>query len=298
MSTLINRLIRCVMMVACVLPLFLHHHEVGAVSHDQVTLHFLENTSGEPKARTDIEVVLYTLPESPERTTAEWLSYLAPLTSQQLEDQLGPVHYQGQPNSKGELLLAGLAKGRYYLRQKNTTNQEVQVVPLIVTLPSQVSDIYVKLTKKTQPDPPQDDPRGSYRFKKVSSRDQSALAGAVFKVTRLEGDQYVPVLGTDGHPLQVSSGQDGYFEVKDLPYGQYYLWEINAPTGYVPLKEAVGFEISPTTASQGFAVIHNSPAGPPPKIIVPNTGDIIFWLLLVAGGLLFAVGYRMSREEE
>lgn len=136
---------------------------------------------------------------------------------------------------------------------------------------------------------------GDHRFLKISDDEKkSPLEGAIFKVYKKEKDaSYKPVL-KDDKEYQVTSGKDGIFEVTDLPYGDYYLWEVKAPKGYHSLKEKVDFTIDGKSKDK-IIVIKNLKKIPP---IVPETGDLTTYLL---GGLslgLLPVGYSLKRKEK
>lgn len=93
---------------------------------------------------------------------------------------------------------------------------------------------------------------------KVDGRDQKALAGAEFSLSRVEteaaegveettvgitfekpeGEAYYRVTGT-GEATIVAVDEDGKLELKGLAAGTYYLTEETAPTGYNKLKEPV-----------------------------------------------------------
>jgi uncharacterized surface anchored protein len=60
--------------------------------------------------------------------------------------------------------------------------------------------------------------------------DGNSLAGAVFEVTRQASGQVVG---------RITTGSDGYAEVKGLLKDTYEIREITAPTGFVPLQERV-----------------------------------------------------------
>lgn len=136
---------------------------------------------------------------------------------------------------------------------------------------------------------------GDHRFLKISDDDKkSPLEGAIFKVYKKEKDASYEVVLKDSKEYQVTSGKDGIFEVTDLPYGDYYLWEVKAPKGYLSLKDKIDFTIDSKSKDKIIA-IKNLKKIPP---IVPETGDLTTYLL---GGLslsLLPVGYSLKRKEK
>lgn len=135
---------------------------------------------------------------------------------------------------------------------------------------------------------------------KIDSATRQALSGAVFDVYRVtEGnfnDRLEPV-ERNGVPYTVTSGENGIFEVRDLPYGQYALKEQRAPNGYLRSEKTIGFEVTARSLSDssGAAVIENVPENPGSPS--PKTGDnrsvrVLIGVsaaavLLLAGTLIF-----------
>ncbi|MDQ0223434.1 LPXTG cell wall anchor domain-containing protein [Streptococcus moroccensis] len=138
-------------------------------------------------------------------------------------------------------------------------------------------------------------PYGDMQFAKVDSKTNKALANAVFRVTKKVDDKFIPVL-QDGKELVLTSSETGRFEAKNLPFGTYYIWEINAPSGYIQLTEPISFIINEEGANEKFTktvVVRNTKR---PSIEVPNTGDITLYLLMFLSAVLFGGGFYLVRK--
>lgn len=160
------------------------------------------------------------------------------------------------------------------------------------------------------------DGEGAKGFKKISTRDNKPLAGARFLVTQKVGKDYVRVK-QKGQDLVVTSSAQGTFEVDDLPYGDYFLWEVQAPEGYQALTGPVAFTINANSRAEDLLIKNkpvNGPPGkpsgpppsgpppsgsPPPKTInIPQTGDISLLLLALAGGICIILGRWLLKERQ
>lgn len=131
-------------------------------------------------------------------------------------------------------------------------------MPFIIDLPFRTDkgdqptvDVY----PKTEPPPDDDEPQGGERFRKVDDAGQG-LAGARFKLVvqarQANGD---PLWDAQGNPVYQSylmngkevilhSDEGGRFEIRGLPFGDYWLIETVSPTGYSLLKEPLAFTVS------------------------------------------------------
>lgn len=191
-------------------------------------------------------------------------------------------------NDAGEIRVSKLPVGEYRFREtKPPEGYEILENPIDMTVKrARTTEATVENRKKPE--------TGGYRFMKIDSETRRALPGAVFDVYRVvEGsfNENLEPVSRNGVPYTVTSGKDGIFEVRDLPYGRYALKEQRAPAGYLRLEKAIGFEITAVSLSNssGAAVIENVPdqSGPPPK-----TGDDSSVRLLIGVGavamLLFA----------
>ncbi|HEP1479986.1 TPA: SpaA isopeptide-forming pilin-related protein [Streptococcus pyogenes] len=135
---------------------------------------------------------------------------------------------------------------------------------------------------------------GGFSFLKVNAKDNSALAGASFKITKRQGQDYQPVI-QDGKELVVTSDKDGRFSVDRLDFGAYYAWEVKAPKGFVQLNEPVAFTVDQKSPQEALLVVKNRKR---PAIDVPNTGDSTLYALLVLSAVAFGLGFYLTRSKE
>lgn len=210
-----------------------------------------------------------------------------------------------ESDENGTILLKGLSDGSYYVRE--VTPRGTFISSFFILLPSNEKVIHPKLsiTSKTNRVTTK---KGSIKFKKISKKENSiGLKGAVFKVSKKEGEYYEDII-RDGKTYIVESDKDGYFEVVDLEYGKYFLTEITPPKGYITLDKPIEFKIDKNSKDLLVSINNN-----PNKIIItnkketnhkninkgyiPKTGDITLAIMILGGMLLFYMGYRMTREE-
>lgn len=119
--------------------------------------------------------------------------------------------------------------------------------------------------------------------------------GEFFEKVQINGSDYIIV-----------SNQDGYFQVENLPYGEYFLWEVQPPYGYSSISDGVSFIIDEDSYSKIITIEDKEiPIIPKPnndiphkktRIMVPKTGDITLLLMIGAGIILSSLGYSMVRE--
>lgn len=136
-------------------------------------------------------------------------------------------------------------------------------------------------------------PLGRQRFVKIDSKSKKQLAGASFKIMQQTGGQYTPVV-VDGKELVVTSDAEGVFDSGNLPYGTYYIWEIQAPKGFVQLSAPISFDITGDDVEDKVVkVVENKPT---PPIEVPNTGDTHLYILMTISALLVIGGFFIERN--
>lgn len=201
-----------------------------------------------------------------------------------------------------------LEKGAtYYVREDIAKGQTPPYVSSFVIVvgadsPSEI-DIYSKSVYQPNEHP---NPKeyGSKRFVKVDSDNtDKRLQDAVFRVAEKVDGSYRTVLKNGVHYV-VSSNKYGEFVVEDLPYGTYYLFEINPPSGYRQLAGPVEFTISRDDSQISLEMIKNKKDIPPggggngKRIVIPKTGDIMLLLLVVGGGLVSLLGHLMVRDDK
>lgn len=151
---------------------------------------------------------------------------------------------------------------------------------------------------------------GKYKFKKISSKDNNPLEHAQFIVQRKnDKGKYENIIkpGSEKDNYIVESNKDGLFEVDNLPIGEtFYLQELKAPDGYIKLTDRIEFTIDGKDEKEKVLVIENKPGTPPgpnepnsPKrISVPKTGDIVIFVLALAGALFVIMGIKMIRTKD
>ena len=137
--------------------------------------------------------------------------------------------------------------------------------------------------------------KGGINFKKVSDDvEPQPIAGVKFLVTQKNGEFYDKVL-KDGEDYVVTSDEQGLFLVDNLPYGEYYLWEVETPTGYYALSGPVKFVIDESSIEQ-MITIENKRIRPE-KPVIPDTGDVTLFLVTILGIVIGTIGYLMVKEQ-
>ncbi|HEL2028862.1 TPA: hypothetical protein TY360_002117 [Streptococcus suis] len=184
--------------------------------------------------------------------------------------------------SEGQATFQGLAKGWYYVRQVGTPTS-LEVVPFLMKVDGSVAQIEAKVRRPSKE-------TGSKTFLKVSTS-TAPLSGAEFVVLE-EVNGELKEVTIDGNSYHVTSGSDGRFQVGSLPYGRYYLKEVQAPTGYLLSHDTIPFEISSNSHVSEIVKIKNKPITPP-GIEIPYTGNAVVIAVLSLGIILFLLGYRL-----
>ncbi|WP_099831393.1 MSCRAMM family protein [Streptococcus suis] len=217
-----------------------------------------------------------------------------PASSGQLADTLYEksrselTQHYGEPissqalTSDGQASFQGLAKGWYYVRQVGTPTK-LEVIPFVMKVDGSVLKIEAKVRRPSKE-------TGSKTFLKVSTS-TAPLSGAEFVVLE-EVNGELKEVTIDGNSYHVTSGSDGRFQVGSLPYGRYYLKEVQAPTGYLLSHDTIPFEISSDSHVSEIVKIKNKPITPP-GIEIPYTGNAVVIAVLSLGIILFLLGYRL-----
>lgn len=155
---------------------------------------------------------------------------------------------------------------------------------------------------------------GNYNFLKVADdKQKTPLKGAEFKVTYMKGDKEV-TLQRQGKDLILISDENGMFRLENIPYGDYKLWEIKAPSGYIKLKDSIEFTVSEKSGEDnlGMVIVNkenpDNPPKTPPKTPprkptrTPKTGDIAMGGLAAVGFTsligLYIVNKRKNQKED
>lgn len=152
-----------------------------------------------------------------------------------------------------------------------------------------------------------DKPENYFSFKKIDGTNNNPLKGAIFKVQEKTKDGYKD-LEENGKVYTLTSGENGEFKTKNLPYGDYRLIETKAPQGYVPELDAVDFTIGETSSNKTIKVKNYKPTTPGPKggnnrlskrvDAMAKTGDATIYLILLLGLLMIGVGVKFVRAKE
>lgn len=152
-----------------------------------------------------------------------------------------------------------------------------------------------------------DKPENYFSFQKIDGTNNNPLEGAIFKVQEKTKDGYKD-LEENKKVYTLTSGENGEFKTKNLPYGDYRLIETKAPQGYVPELDAVDFTIGETSSNKTIKVKNYKPTTPGPKggnnrlskkvDAMAKTGDATIYLILLLGLLMIGVGVKFVRAKE
>ncbi len=137
--------------------------------------------------------------------------------------------------------------------------------------------------------------RGGYGFIKTDP-DSKFLKGARFLLMKEEDGKLVRVK-QDGKDIVLVSNGEGRFEVKDLPYGKYYLKELEAPKGYQKLKDEISFIVDGESEEKLMKIV-NKPEKDNPPSPPPHTGDVAYPVLWIGGIVLAGLGLYLLREDK
>lgn len=150
-------------------------------------------------------------------------------------------------------------------------------------------------------------PENYFSFQKIDGTDNNPLEGAVFKVQEKTKDGYKD-LDDNGKVYTLTSGKDGEFKTKNLPYGDYRLIETKAPQGYIPELESINFNISENSHTKKIKVKNYKPTTPGPKgennrlskrvDAMAKTGDATIYLILLLGLIMIGCGVKFVRAKE
>lgn len=150
-------------------------------------------------------------------------------------------------------------------------------------------------------------PENYFSFQKIDGNDNNPLEGAVFKVQEKTKDGYKD-LDDNGKVYTLTSGKDGEFKTKNLPYGDYRLIETKAPQGYIPELESINFNISENSHTKKIKVKNYKPTTPGPKgennrlskrvDAMAKTGDATIYLILLLGLIMIGCGVKFVRAKE
>ena len=211
-------------------------------------------------------------------------------------------------DATGKIVIKDLAPGKYvFVETKAPAGYRIKHPEV----PFEIADKKVKKVEVVN----YQDKQGGKTFKKVSSKDNSPLAGAQFLVTQKKGETYLR-MKKGGKDMVLTSGADGTFVADGLPDGDYHLWEIKAPAGYEPLSSSVKFIVSADSLKKELVIKNNPQATPPGKtppgttppgttppyddkhVNIPKTGDVQLLLMSVTGLLSSMLGVKILKDNE
>ncbi|WP_297813119.1 collagen binding domain-containing protein [uncultured Finegoldia sp.] len=206
-------------------------------------------------------------------------------------------------NEFGEIIVNDIKKGDYIFREVEApTGYLIKNVDTKFTVTDKSVELRVVNSRTTTE-------KGRHDFMKTDESNRP-LGGAVFKVMTKDKDGKFCPVKKDGRDYIVTSGSNGKFAVENMDFGKYFLIEIKAPVGYVLLSEPVEFEIKKQADDNSISVIFikNKKDStitrrkiPGDKIIrrkIPKTGDIGYFMLMVAGLVLFIIGRRIVAYDD
>ena len=137
---------------------------------------------------------------------------------------------------------------------------------------------------------------GGKKFVKVGKTTGSAaLSGAEFKIFKAGTTQYLQAdwsWGSKADARVFTSGADGKFEVTGLAYGDYFLEETKAPTGY-NLRADVDF----TVASGSYADASTATITNAPTLTLPSTGGMGTIVFTVIGSVLMLGAVKLYKKD-
>lgn len=261
---------------------------------------------------------LWNISENYEETsdTSKIVEDLKDKSIEDLDKMYKNTYTSEKTDKEGKTTIKDIKKGIYYAREISN-NKNIKVMSFVIIMP--MVDDSGKIVDHVFPKAsilPQKPEYGSKKFVKTDDSENSIkyLPGAKFLITQKEKGEYIRVK-KDGKDYVVESGSDGKFEVKGIKPGIYYLVEVNAPTGYVLLKEPYKFEITnkadesesisrivnkliPVEPGKGDIIKTPGLDGGSKKIVIPKTGDVQIYLFSIAGIAMMLMGTYVYRIKE
>lgn len=235
-------------------------------------------------------------------------------------------------NKEGKIFVNNLPEGEYYFKENivktGYTKVEENNGKTSDKLNRETKEVTVKNTPDN-PNPPKED-KGGFRFIKVdNTKDKNRLKNAIFALYVLDkdGKESPYEITKDGKKerVTVKSGENGEFEVRDLPFGKYRLRETAAPEGYILDTKPIDFLVTSTSYQQAAIMIENkkstrqivppvvtttTPNVPKKTYYVPTdtpsiprgplvkTGDIRIVIFMVLGMFMILAGTYLVRKSE
>lgn len=226
-------------------------------------------------------------------------------------------------DEKGQITITNLPEGEYFFKEVAPLNgYYITQEDNYFTIKKGEGTLIKVINKKTPPPPPNTPPKGEYNFIKIANdKNQTRLEGATFKITK-KTDQGYETIYKGTTPYLVTSDEKGEFKITNLEYGNYTLWETQAPKGYKVGRTGIEFTINETSGTNKVIFIENVPEKtPPPKeedkpeppkpieppketppgnpeIDIPKTGDILLIVMTISGLILIGIGTKLIKEKE
>lgn len=180
-------------------------------------------------------------------------------------------------NDKGECMIDNLPLGKYYLKEISSSNGNV-IIDDIYYFDIEYKDQY---TEKVVYDIIIDNyiEKGNLVINKYESNTSIGIENTLIEIHMLDGTVI----------YKGYTDKDGRIIVNDIPYGEYYISEVEASTGYRLLEDNVYFSIDD---KEKVIDIYND------RIEVPNTGidigikNVIIILLVILSFVLIILFFE------
>lgn len=177
-------------------------------------------------------------------------------------------------DKEGKITIGDLPLGKYYLKEISTTNNHL------------LNDIQYDIELKYKDE--------ETKVVTENIKIKNYLPKGNLTITKYESGTTLPIPNTlievhNKDNIVIYKGytdSDGQITLKDLPYGEYYLSELEASTGYRLLEDTIPLEIN---EEEKILEIYNE------RIKVPNTGltfnmtDILIIICIIVGILLIII---------
>lgn len=235
-------------------------------------------------------------------------------------------------NKEGKIYVNNLPEGEYYFKEnivRKGYNLAENNGKTSDRLNRDRKEAIVENTPENPKNPPKED-NGGFRFIKVdNTKDKNRLKNAIFALFVLDKDgkesPYEITKDEKKERVTVKSGENGEFEVRDLPFGKYRLRETAAPEGYILDTKPIDFEVSSTSYQKAAIMIENkkstrqivppvvtttTPNVPKKTYYVPTdtpsiprgplvkTGDIRIVIFMAIGMIMIFAGTFLVRKSE
>ncbi|WP_054723328.1 SpaA isopeptide-forming pilin-related protein [Lacticaseibacillus nasuensis] len=153
---------------------------------------------------------------------------------------------------------------------------------------------------------------GGVKFVKQDADDSTKLLpGAEFIVLNSDKSKYLTKTGTDGtdakyswadykagqtdfaaNVVKLTSDDKGAFAITGLAYGAYHLVETKAPEKYAVAQDPYDFTVTSTSYTKDDPIVVKDA----PKGLLPATGGMGIYLIILIGLALIAAGYAFLRH--